>query len=196
MSAYGNNSRKQTAPLTDTFFNSRGCPLTRELTVVFFRARQNSCWTCYSSVKCRKALWLHAARHCGLIANGRNQENRDAHHFKYSYMPCSFDISSIIFSWRLLSEELVSPQCIKRGASGSVSMARDFLNRYKMRENAFCIDCPGTYTYRCLVRMRRRLCYEQVCRYEIKASNSLISNAWRRHHLGRIWLTYGGTQPE
>ena len=33
MSAYGNNSRKQTAPLTDTLFNSRGCPLTRELTV-------------------------------------------------------------------------------------------------------------------------------------------------------------------
>ena len=33
VSAYGNNSHKQTAPLTDTFFNSRGCPLTRELTV-------------------------------------------------------------------------------------------------------------------------------------------------------------------
>ena len=34
VSAYGNNSCKRTAPLTDTFFNSRGCPLTRELTVV------------------------------------------------------------------------------------------------------------------------------------------------------------------
>ena len=32
VSAYGNNSRKQTAPLTDTFFNSRGCTRTRELT--------------------------------------------------------------------------------------------------------------------------------------------------------------------
>ena len=33
VTAYGNNSRKRTALLTDTFFNSRGCPLTRELTV-------------------------------------------------------------------------------------------------------------------------------------------------------------------
>ena len=33
VSAYGNNSRKRTAPLTDTFLNSRACPLTRELTV-------------------------------------------------------------------------------------------------------------------------------------------------------------------
>ena len=32
--AYGNNSRKRTALLTDTFFNSRGCPLTGELTVL------------------------------------------------------------------------------------------------------------------------------------------------------------------
>ena len=31
--ACGNNSRKRTALLTDTFFNSRGRPLTRELTV-------------------------------------------------------------------------------------------------------------------------------------------------------------------
>ena len=34
VSTYGNNSRKRTALLTDTFFNSRGSPLTRELTVV------------------------------------------------------------------------------------------------------------------------------------------------------------------
>ena len=33
VSAYGNNSRKRTVPLTDTFFNSWGFPLTRELTV-------------------------------------------------------------------------------------------------------------------------------------------------------------------
>ena len=29
VSAYGNNSRKRTVLLTDTFFSSRGCPLTR-----------------------------------------------------------------------------------------------------------------------------------------------------------------------
>ena len=34
VSAYGNNSRKRTVLLTETFFNSRGCPLTRELTVL------------------------------------------------------------------------------------------------------------------------------------------------------------------
>ena len=33
VSAYGNNSRRRTALLTDTFFNSRGCPRKRELTV-------------------------------------------------------------------------------------------------------------------------------------------------------------------
>ena len=34
VSAYGNDSHKRTALLTDTFFfNSLGCPLTRELTV-------------------------------------------------------------------------------------------------------------------------------------------------------------------
>ena len=32
--SYGNNSRKWTALLTGTFANSRGCPLTRELTVL------------------------------------------------------------------------------------------------------------------------------------------------------------------
>ena len=35
VSAYGNNSRKRTALITDTFFNSRGCPFTRELTVLY-----------------------------------------------------------------------------------------------------------------------------------------------------------------
>lgn len=34
VSAYGNSSRKRTALLTDTFSNARGCPPTRELTVV------------------------------------------------------------------------------------------------------------------------------------------------------------------
>ena len=33
VSAYGNNSRKRTAVLTDSFFQFLGCPLTRELTV-------------------------------------------------------------------------------------------------------------------------------------------------------------------
>ena len=33
VSAYGNNSRKWVALLADTFFNTQGCPLTRELTV-------------------------------------------------------------------------------------------------------------------------------------------------------------------
>ena len=36
VSAYRNNSRKRTALITETFFNSRGCPLTRELTVLVF----------------------------------------------------------------------------------------------------------------------------------------------------------------
>ena len=39
MSADGNNSRKLTPLLTDTFFSSRGCPLTRELTVLGYWLR-------------------------------------------------------------------------------------------------------------------------------------------------------------
>ena len=38
VSAYGNNSRKWTAPLTDTF--SQGCPLMRELTVFLYSTAQ------------------------------------------------------------------------------------------------------------------------------------------------------------
>ena len=34
VSRYGNNSRKRTALITDAFSNSRGCLLTRELTVI------------------------------------------------------------------------------------------------------------------------------------------------------------------
>ena len=40
VSAHENTSRKRTALPTDTFFNSRGCPLTRELTVLEFRSTQ------------------------------------------------------------------------------------------------------------------------------------------------------------
>ena len=32
--AYDNHSRKRSAPITDTFFTFRGCPLTRASTVV------------------------------------------------------------------------------------------------------------------------------------------------------------------
>ena len=34
MSVHGNNSRKRTVLLTNTFFNPRGCPLMRELTLI------------------------------------------------------------------------------------------------------------------------------------------------------------------
>ena len=40
---FPNNSRKRAALLTDTFFNSRGCPLTRELTVLYLLDFYNFC---------------------------------------------------------------------------------------------------------------------------------------------------------
>ena len=44
----------------------------------FHEQTKNLCRMCHCEVKCRKALCgCNCVRHCGLIANGRSQENRD-----------------------------------------------------------------------------------------------------------------------
>ena len=73
MSAYGNNSRKRTALLTDTFFNSLGCPLTRELTVVCFKNKLfQSIRPKFSLVKVEQHGVEELYKYCG----NKNSKNR------------------------------------------------------------------------------------------------------------------------